>query len=408
MNVLFLSDFEISPNAGGIERVVNSLADMFENHGINCFSAYCTHKGVGESANFRKTVCLNSKSLNSENRFDLLEKFLIDNSINVVIVTLLKKKNFIPLMPRLYDMTRKMNCKVVFTYHTMPGYELKNKISPSLAWYKFRHKAPVKELLPMLLVSFFDSLGLKKLLYPIVSRKLAYTLYSDLIVLLSDRFIDVFKTFVGETDVPITAIPNPLPYSENIDFEIDKKEKMVLSVGRFDLAAKRQDLLLEIWSEVEKDSRADDWSLVIVGYGDEEEYLKRYAEKLKLKSVTFTGFCNPEPYYEQASIYALTSAYEGFGVVLVEAEQYGVVPMAFDSYPAVHDVIENGKNGYVIPEKDKKGYVAKLLTLMSDSSIRNDMAAISIDLCQQFGKEKIANQWITVLDDVCSAKQGIM
>lgn len=398
MNILFLSDYEISPNAGGIERVISALAEMFESRGIKCFSAYCNNKGVGKSAIFNKTIRLNPTDVNP------LKEFLTENTIDIVFVALLDKHNFIPLMPKVYEFTRKLNSKVIFTYHTMPGYELNQKINLKFALYKLKHGTPLKELVSMLFIALMDNLGLKKMLYPIIRRKLSFLLYSDLICLLSDRYVDIFKSLVGNPDIPVIAIPNPLPYSQTSDLDMAKKENMVLSVGRFDIVAKRQDLLLDIWSEVEKDSRSDNWTLVIVGYGDEEEYLRKYAERLNLKRVVFTGFCDPHQYYRQASIYTLTSSYEGFGVVLLEAIQYGVVPMAFDSYSAIYDIIEDSKNGYVIPDNHKREYTEKLLSLMKDNEVRRTMAENGFDSCQQFSKGKIADRWMAVLNNLYREK----
>lgn len=399
MNLLFLSDFEISPNAGGIERVVHCLSEMFEARGIWCFSAYCRHKGVGNPTVFRNTVCLDACKTCAAT---VLRQMIEENDINVVMSVLLQKQNF-SLMPKLYAATRDSGGKVVYVYHTMPGYELQQTIGLKLAWYKLRHGMVIKNILPMLALSVLDVLGLKRLMYPVVRRKLEYGLYADTVCLLSERYIPEYKRFVGKTDIPFIAIADPLPYLVDEKFDVGRKEKMVLSVGRFDMMAKRQDLLLDIWADVEKNQSSADWRLVLVGYGDEEEYLKRHAEKLGLKRVTFAGFCDPREYYRKAAIYALTSAYEGFGMVLIEAQQYGVVPVAFDSYASVHDIVEDGRNGFLVPEKDKTKYADRLLTLMDNAEVRNAMAEVGLTVCEKFGKEKIADCWMVVLNSLCDS-----
>lgn len=67
--------------------------------------------------------------------------------------------------------------------------------------------------------------------------------------------------------------------------------------------------------------------------------------KLNLRNIEFKGTQPSEPYYAESSVLCMTSTYEGFPMVLIEAQQYGCVPMAFDSFEAVHDIIEDGENG---------------------------------------------------------------
>ena len=101
----------------------------------------------------------------------------------------------------------------------------------------------------------------------------------------------------------------------------------------------------------------EDWSLIIVGGGRQLDEMRQLAANLKLVNVKFEGFQDPKSYYERASIFCMTSSYEGFGIVLVEAMQYGVVPMAFNSYISVTDIIENGVMVFLIEPFDIDAYV---------------------------------------------------
>ena len=175
-------------------------------------------------------------------------------------------------------------------------------------------------------------------------------------------------------------------------------------MARFDIVAKRQDLLLTIWSEVEKHSVSEDWKLIIIGYGSEEEYLKEKAKKLKLKNVIFAGFCDPRDYYKKASVYAMTSSDEGFPMVLLEAQQYGAVPLAFDSFVAVNDLINNGKSGYIVSDKNISEYVFKLLFLMKNRETCDVMARECMKSINKYSKEVIIERWMTLLNKLCEKK----
>lgn len=102
-----------------------------------------------------------------------------------------------------------------------------------------------------------------------------------------------------------------------------------------------------------------DWKLIIVGDGVEKRNLVEKVIQLKLNNVVFEGFQNPSLYYKRASILMLTSEYEGFGLVVVEAMSFGVIPVVYGSYSAVYDIISDGVDGVILPY-NKKGMIQNL------------------------------------------------
>ena len=151
-----------------------------------------------------------------------------------------------------------------------------------------------------------------------------------------------------------------------------EKEQRVLFVGRLDNSVKGVDRLLRIWARAGKS--LPDWHLDIVGDGPDAAALKELAERLRLSNVSFEGFRNPAPYYRRASIFCMTSTFEGFGLVLPEAMQHGCVPMAFNSYAAVRDLVIPGETGILAPPFDEEEYARQLLRLMQDDPLRSAMA----------------------------------
>ena len=69
---------------------------------------------------------------------------------------------------------------------------------------------------------------------------------------------------------------------------------------------------------------------------------------------------NPLRYYEHASIFMMTSAYEGWGMTVIEAMQNGVVPIVFNSYSAVYDILTDEEDGIIIENNDIKNYADKV------------------------------------------------
>lgn len=84
------------------------------------------------------------------------------------------------------------------------------------------------------------------------------------------------------------------------------------------------------------------------------------ANDMGLKRITFHGFLDPVEFYKRSRCLLMTSNFEGFGMVLVEAMQYGCVPFAYNSFESLTDIIDNGYNGFIIPPFNTDKYVEYL------------------------------------------------
>ena len=121
--------------------------------------------------------------------------------------------------------------------------------------------------------------------------------------------------------------------------------------------------------------------------------MESMATKLQLQRVSFEGYKYPIPYYDRASIFCMTSAFEGFGLVLVEAMSRGVVPLAFNSYLNASEIIDNNENGFLIPPFSIEKYVTQLSLLMENDEKRDEMAKKSIIKSNQYKIDVISKQW---------------
>jgi len=226
---------------------------------------------------------------------------------------------------------------------------------------------------------------------------LARILLCDRFVVLSDSFIPLVwasKIFPKK----VVAISNPASFPRaEVDFSQKKRE--LLFVGRMENGQKRVDLLLKIWAKLE--ARFPDWSLRLVGDGNDLPANKKLAESLGLRRAFFEGFQNPEKYYREASIFCMTSAYEGFGMVLVESAAFGCVPVAFDSFAAVRDIISDGENGVLVPAFDLDAYAEKLAQLMSDDALRERLAQTALSqIPEKFSPKKIVAKWENLFAEI--------
>ena len=223
---------------------------------------------------------------------------------------------------------------------------------------------------------------------------------SDKFILLSPSFISTLKnTFRIQNTTKISAIPNPLSFNTfATEDDIAQKEKIVLIVARFVENQKRILLALKIWKYIESFGYKG-WTLVIVGHGTSEKLYEEYINQNHVKNVEFVGKKDPYPYYKNASIFMMTSAYEGWGMTLTEAQQMGVVPIAFDSYSALHDIITNEQNGLIIQNNSTSQFGDKLYELMMYTEGRKKIAVSAVASSYRFDLSKIIEKWSRLFEE---------
>lgn len=218
---------------------------------------------------------------------------------------------------------------------------------------------------------------------------------SDCFVILSEKF----KSYFDQRSQNVVAIYNPIDISTN-ERPI-KKEKKVVWCGRLDITgAKRVDRMLKIWQKVMP--QHPDWNLVLLGSGDTNR-INHLIKKHGINHIDVVGFCDdPNDYYKNATIVCSTSTVEGWGMVLVEGQQNGCVPCAFDSYESVHDIIHDRENGILVNPFDLNQYAEKLCRLMDDEELCSKMSAQAIQSVKRFDSSLIAQQWLNLFQSLQS------
>lgn len=224
----------------------------------------------------------------------------------------------------------------------------------------------------------------------------AYLPYVDKYIFLSSSFQKQFLDFshYADKENKLGFIPNPLVYDIGItkdDFQ--SKENIVLLVGRMLEGQKRVTRAIKVWQKIEKDKDLIGWRFVVVGEGPDLSMYKKMAQSFGLQRISFEGYKNPQPYYKKAKIFVMTSAFEGFGMTLVEAQQCGVVPVVMDSYLSLHDIVEDGVNGVITSNGDVPMFARKLSSLMKDDTFRLGMAVNALETSKKFNLDNILKKW---------------
>ncbi|MTU75594.1 glycosyltransferase, partial [Parabacteroides merdae] len=100
-------------------------------------------------------------------------------------------------------------------------------------------------------------------------------------------------------------------------------------------------------------------------------------------------------------LFLLASDLEGWGLVLVESMSYGVVPVVYGSYEAVHDIIDDGVSGFVVPKPYScEAMTGRIRRLMDDGGLRARMASAAISAASRFDLGSIAARWYGLFDEI--------
>tara|TARA_R110002012_G_scaffold283304_2_gene473575 strand:+ start:19911 stop:21011 length:1101 start_codon:yes stop_codon:yes gene_type:complete len=239
------------------------------------------------------------------------------------------------------------------------------------------------------------NISIKKDKLSIIQKSTSWLLFKfmDFGAKFYDRFVVLTNGNTKEWDLNNKlVIPNPLsfyPPTEEISTLTNKK---VLAVGKQSFQ-KGYDRLLQSWSIVQ--TTHPDWELDIYGTISEKEALPELAKALKIESSVnfYAPVKNIAAKYKEASLYVMSSRYEGFGMVLTEAMAYGVPCVSFDCPYGPSDIISNHHDGILVPNHDTTALAHGMVSLMNDAQRRTEMGEMARVNVKRYLIEEIAVQW---------------
>lgn len=214
-----------------------------------------------------------------------------------------------------------------------------------------------------------------------------------------DRFVVLTEHAASEWPElnHVKLIPDPLSISP--DARSSLSSKRIIAIGRY-AYEKGWDLLLRIWSLVEKDF--SDWQLDIYGMGDPTPYV-RMLDNLsidKKRCHLNASLVTVEDEYLKSSILVQPSRTEGFGLVIVEAMACGLPVVAFDCENGPRSIITDGEEGFLIPAFDVEMFANRLMRLMNNESLRKKMGEKGQIKSQQYHIDTIGKQWQKLFDEL--------
>ena len=230
---------------------------------------------------------------------------------------------------------------------------------------------------------FFQN-TLRKWLYPRATGMIAQT----------EKAKEIYQR--ANLNKNIVVIGNPIRYIK--DKKDNTKENVVISVGRL-ISTKHFDRLIDVFARINK----PDWKLIIVG-GDA---IKQKNSITLQYQINQSGLQNKvflegnqkdiESYLLRSKIFAFNSSSEGFPNVIGEAMSAGLPVVAYDCVAGPSDMIEDGKNGYLIPLFDDVMFEEKLRYLMENEEVRVHMGAYARESIRKFSVENIGEDYYKFL-----------
>ena len=205
--------------------------------------------------------------------------------------------------------------------------------------------------------------------------------------------------YIGHRLNNIVYIPNPLSMVPAVRIPI--KKKTVLAVGRMEAwHVKGFDILIDAWSQI--CNKYPEWNLQILGGGD-KKYMQmledRAASQHSLDRVDFVEFTdNPKQYFIDASIFVLSSRYEGFGMVLLEAMSQGCACVSCDYNGRQSEILPSKKYGLTCKPDSVRALRDSLQYMLNNDYYRESIRMNAIERSKEYSLDKIMDRWEDIIN----------
>lgn len=206
-----------------------------------------------------------------------------------------------------------------------------------------------------------------------------------------DQFVVLTEDNLNEWNLPnAVVLPNPLSFYPETQSAL--ANKTVIAVGKH-THQKGFDRLLQSWAVILQTQ--SDWTLEIYGKFDDQYSLQHLAKQLNIENSI--RFFEPDPdiatRFLNASVFAFSSRFEGFGMVLIEAMACGVPCVSYDCPCGPSDIIRSGEDGFLVPNNDTVAFTKQLLQLIENRELRLKMGAQAKINVQRYLPEVVVKQW---------------
>jgi glycosyltransferase involved in cell wall biosynthesis len=246
--------------------------------------------------------------------------------------------------------------------------------------------------------------GWRRTVFTATSR-LTYSA-ADLIVATSNGVAEDLTKNFGVNPDAIQVVPNPVDLDavrsragEAVEIDVDRETPVIVAAGRL-ADAKNYPLLIDAIAVLRRTLPV---RLLILGQGELEQSLRRHIADRQLEgAITLLGFQrNPWKYIARADVFALSSHYEGFGNVLIEAMAVGV-PVVATASAGTRDIINHGVDGLLVEQHDADSLAAALAAVLSSPTRRRAMSDAARVAAERFAAPRVIARYDAVLEQAAA------
>lgn len=174
------------------------------------------------------------------------------------------------------------------------------------------------------------------------------------------------------------------------------KKKQVISLGRFSYQ-KGYDLLLESWSRLA--DAFPDWSLEIYGNGENAQQLQDQIKRLGLTNARVNPATTEVPQkLAESAFYVMSSRFETFPMVLLEALWAGIPVVAFDCPTGPRSMLIENQDGLLASPEDVDGLAEQMKRLMQDAALTEKMGKAGHENVRRFNPKEVMGQWLALVE----------
>jgi glycosyltransferase involved in cell wall biosynthesis len=201
--------------------------------------------------------------------------------------------------------------------------------------------------------------------------------------------------------LPVYVIPNSFPFYPEYPSACENKQAII--VGRYN-SAKGYNYLIDAWSDVYK--KHPDWIINIFGSGEYKEKVRKQINDYGLQDVVIMNdpTDNIMEEYLKSSIYVMSSVFEGFAMVLLEAMACGLPCVSFDCPYGPRNVITDGEDGFLVDYLNSKALADSICKLIENEDLRKRMWKIGRKNVLRYSRESIMPQWISLFESITENK----
>ncbi|WP_309610108.1 glycosyltransferase [Flavobacterium sp.] len=242
-----------------------------------------------------------------------------------------------------------------------------------------------------------ESAYYKKTFFSTIFHNLKYT-YKDFCANKFDFFVALSDESLKEWSVNDGfVIPNCLETTNHASSNLNLKKAIVVARHSYE---KGIDRVLKIWKLVT--DKHPDWQLEIYGGKNQELGLEQLVKELDIASnVTFyIPVKNIQQKYQEAAMYLMTSRFEGFGMVILEAMSSGLPVIAFDCPIGPRSIIEDNKDGFLIEDGNLISFAEKVNQLIQNQDLRIQIAKSGRETIARYDLDKVMILWKNFFDKV--------